>query len=415
MRIIHTADLHLGQVMYQNYTREDEHDHFFSQLEEWCRLYHPDALLVSGDIFDIQQPGAHVKSLFNRYFVNLHRAFPGMAIVITAGNHDSASRIQADNAVWSLGNVTVVGMPPSADSLSKPDGWQQDYIVALPQGYIVALPFMAYVRKDIIQSILNYIDTRNTDRKPVVLMGHMAVSGMDATGHGFEIGTLQTLNPDDLGSGFDYMALGHIHKPQTIGFPDEHSPSSTYPPGIIRYSGSPLHVSCDEKYPHTVSLVDLQSHNGPVTVTRLRIQQLRHFYELPLSGPATSADEVLAAVSQFVQQHASGYFRLVVDGHAELPPNLHQQIYRLIEPSNDEIRFNPNTIITSLPDAPLPDALPTFQIAELQQMTDPMEFIRQTQSQYPELDIQLLAQAFKEVENELRSISNETPSENNEN
>lgn len=338
-----------------------------------------------------------------------------MAIVITAGNHDSASRIQADNAVWSLGNVTVVGMPPSADSLSKPDGWQQDYIVALPQGYIVALPFMANVRKDIIQSILNYIDTRNTDRKPVVLMGHMAVSGMDATGHGFEIGTLQTLNPDDLGSGFDYMALGHIHKPQTIGFPDEHAPSSTYPPGIIRYSGSPLHVSCDEKYPHTVSLVDLQSHNCPVTVTRLRIQQLRHFYELPLSGPATSADEVLAAVSQFVQQQASGYFRLVVDGHTELPPDLHQQIYRLIEPSNDEIRFNPNTIITSLPDAPLPDALPTFQIAELQQMTDPMEFIRQTQSQYPELDIQLLTQAFKEVENELRSISNETLSENNEN
>ena len=65
MRIIHTADLHLGQIMYQDYSRDDEHDHFFAQLESWCLDYRPDALVVSGDIFDIQQPGATVKRRFN--------------------------------------------------------------------------------------------------------------------------------------------------------------------------------------------------------------------------------------------------------------------------------------------------------------------------------------------------------------
>ena len=267
MRILHTADLHLGQVLYQNYTREDEHDHFFRQLEEWCRSYHPDALLVSGDIFDIQQPGATTKRRFNEYFVSLHNAFPQMAVVITAGNHDSASRIHADNVVWSLGNVKLVGLPPAADSLSRPDGWQQDYVVEIPQGYVIAMPFVTGTRKDIVQALLDYVAQRNSAQKPVVLMGHMAVSGSDFTGHGFDIGHLQTVAVSELGTGFDYMALGHIHRPQTIGHADEHEPVSTYPAGVVRYSGSPLHVSCDEKFPHSVSLVDIDRHGGTVTVT----------------------------------------------------------------------------------------------------------------------------------------------------
>ena len=91
MKIIHTADLHLGQVIYQNYDRADEHRHFFHQLAEWCKQEKPDALLVSGDVFDIQQPSAATKKAFTDYFVSLHQSCPTMHIIITAGNHDSAS------------------------------------------------------------------------------------------------------------------------------------------------------------------------------------------------------------------------------------------------------------------------------------------------------------------------------------
>ena len=88
--------------MYQYYDRVDEHDHFFKQLKEWCGEYHPDALLVSGDVFDIQQPSAAVKAYFNNRFVELHRQFPEMAIVVTDGNHDPASRIEADREGWGM-------------------------------------------------------------------------------------------------------------------------------------------------------------------------------------------------------------------------------------------------------------------------------------------------------------------------
>ena len=117
MKILHTADLHLGQVIYQNYDRSDEHRHFFHQLEQWCEEEKPDALLVSGDVFDIQQPSATVKKAFTDYFVHLHQVCPQMHIVITAGNHDSASRIQADSSVWKLANAHLIGTPPAVDSL----------------------------------------------------------------------------------------------------------------------------------------------------------------------------------------------------------------------------------------------------------------------------------------------------------
>ena len=282
MRFLHTADLHLGQIMYQYYDRVDEHDHFFKQLKEWCGEYHPDALLVSGDVFDIQQPSAAVKAYFNNRFVELHRQFPEMAIVVTAGNHDSASRIEADSEVWGMSGVTLVGYGPASDVLEHDDGWQDRFIVELPTGFIVALPFMSSHRPDVVQSLLDRVEQRNAAGLPVVLMGHQAVGGSDYTGHS-DIGNLRMLTGDEMGKGYDYLALGHIHRPQTLNhdLADEYTEHSSYLSGIMRYSGSALHVSCDEQYPHSVSLVDIDRHNGNVELRRLTINELRHFYLLP--------------------------------------------------------------------------------------------------------------------------------------
>ena len=155
MKLIHTADLHLGQILYQNYDREDEHAHFFQQLKTWCRAEKPDALVISGDIFDIQQPSASTKRFFNERIVDLAKDNPDMAIVIVAGNHDSASRIQADSPVWDAAGVRLVGTAPAIGSTDLPDGWQDKFIVRLKSGYIIALPHMIGERPTVIQSILD--------------------------------------------------------------------------------------------------------------------------------------------------------------------------------------------------------------------------------------------------------------------
>ena len=264
--------------MYHYYDRVDEHDHFFSQLRGWCAEYQPDALIVSGDVFDIPQPSAAVKEYFNRTFVQLHRDYPDIAIVITAGNHDSASRIEADRSVWGMSGVTLVGHAPKEfDAFSVDVSSINRFIVELPSGFIVALPYMTVNRREVHQALLDRVAKLNVKGLPVVMMAHTAIAGGDFLGHG-EIGTVKTTSPDEMGSGFDYLALGHIHRPQTIGrdIKDESLAVSHYPSPVMRYSGSALHVSCDEQYPHSVSLVEIDRHGGEVTVTRLRIDELRH-------------------------------------------------------------------------------------------------------------------------------------------
>lgn len=407
MRIIHTADLHLGQVIYQNYDRSDEHRHFFSQLKSWCQEYKPDALVVSGDLFDIQQPSAVCKKAFNDYFVDVRKSCPDMTIVLTAGNHDSASRIQADSAVWGLADTIMVGTPPATNPA---DGWESKYIVALPSGYIIAMPYMPNERKELLQHLLDVVADRNSDGKPVVMMGHTAVTGLDLLGHNIEIGTLRTQDTDSFGSGFDYLALGHIHKPQTIGHLDDaHKLEVTYPAPVVRYSGSALHVSCDEAYPHSVSLVDIDRRGGEVTIRQLRIDELRHFYVLPQDGAAyTSSDDAIRAVQDFCDEFKQGYIRLQVEHDTELPPNFNQMVYDILAKTQDEVRYNPKVIWHGIPEPAKGKAdRHTFEVETFQQMSDPFEFVRTTIEQYPGLDLKEVEEAFREVRVEVDRIRDE--------
>ncbi len=411
MKILHTADLHLGQIIYQNYDRSDEHRHIFRQLEQWCKEESPDALLVSGDVFDIQQPSATVKKRFTDYFIHLHRQCPQMHIVITAGNHDSASRIQADSAVWQLANAHLVGTPPAVDSLDREDGWQESFVVRLDSGYVVALPYMAGDRRTIVQAILDYVAQENTQQLPVVMMAHQAVTGLDPAGHHFDIGTLKTLDPAAMGHGYDYLALGHIHKPQTLGHPEDadYRSASCHQAPVVRYSGSALHVSCDEAYPHTVSVVEIDRHGGQVSVRQKRIDELRHFYVLPSDGSSfTSADEAIEALRDFVSKGERGYIRFCFDVRADLPSNFDQMVYDALLPYDDEWRYNPKMLWTGASEtSEARREEMVFEVAELQQMTDPMMFVERTQDQYPGLDLDDVRQAFEEVKAEMLLLREE--------
>lgn len=407
MKIIHTADLHLGQVIYQNYERSDEHLHFFKQLKQWCMEHHPDALIVSGDVFDIQQPSAATKKAFNDYFVDIHRSCPQMAIVITAGNHDSASRIQADSAIWTLANTTMVGTAPA----TEPEfGWEEKYIVRIPTGYILAMPYMSSEHTETLQHLLDVVAKENEKGLPVIMMGHTAVAGLDITGHNIEIGKLKTQGTDSFGTGYDYLALGHIHKPQTIDHQDDAlNDDVIYPAPVIRYSGSALHVSCDETYPHTVSLVEIDKHGGNVEIKQLRIEELRHFYVLPENESSfESAEDALKSIKEFCEHNQSGYFRLRVDIKTDLPSNFNQMVYDTLATTGDEVRYNPKVIWTG--NTALTDSnneKPTFEVAELQQMENPLDFIEKTIDQYPALSLDEIRNAFKEVEAEIKRMQDE--------
>lgn len=439
MRILHTADLHLGQYLYQSYDRTDEHKHFFGWLAKLCVKENPDVLLLCGDVYDIQQPSASTRQMFTDFFVGLHKKCPNMKIIITAGNHDSALRIQADSAVWELANTKLVGLAPASDIINKNEEWQKKYVVELENGYVIALPYMSGERKEIHQALLDYVSKKNENGLPVVLMGHAAVTGVDATGHNIEIGNLKTIDAKSYGEGYDYFALGHIHKPQTIGHPKEaYDGTVTYPSPVVRYSGSALHVSCDEKYPHSVSIVDIDKHGGHVSIKKERIDERLHFYELPADGSSfNSVDEAIEGVRNFCDDVGSGYIRLRLDHKVDTPANFDQIIYDILREHNDsvkmtdktkcdeEVRYNPKLIWTGeSKKSDKVDDIEVFEVTELQQMENPIVFIEKTIDQYPELDLGILKEAFAEVEKELNitatnvllsNVTNEDDENNDEN
>lgn len=412
MRILHTADLHFGQNIYQHYDRLDEHLHFFSQLRKWIEIYSPDALIISGDIYDVAQPSASVWSAFNSEIVDIRRKFPSLTIVMIAGNHDSASRIESHSKVWDIAGVSVIGTPPPLLQ-AAPQGWEERYIVRIPNGFIIAVPYISGDRTDTMIHLQEYVAALNTENLPVVMTGHLSAVGSDFEGHNPEIGNIRSVEIDQLGGAYDYLALGHIHKAQTLGNPKVYDEEMhSYQSPVARYSGSVLHVSEDENYPHSVSLVDIDTHGGSVSIKQLIIEQLRHFKTLPEEKvePFANAKEALSYLKKFVKSNDRVYFRLRFLLNADIPSDFNSSVYNLIDASGKDLRYNPRMIYVS-PQEEGEDSIekgnPKLDVEEIKQMTNPIEFVRKTAGAYQGLTEEDLDLLFGEVEEEVKKMIEE--------
>ncbi len=412
MRLLHTADIHFGQNIYQHYDRLDEHLHFFSQLKKWIETYSPDVLLISGDIYDVAQPAASIWSAFNSEIVDIRRRHPALSIAMVAGNHDSASRIESHSKVWDIAGVTVVGTPPPLLQ-AAPEGWEQRYVVRIPSGFIIAIPYISGDRTDTMIHLQKYVASINPDNLPVVMTGHLSAVGSDIEGHDLEIGNIRSVEIDQLGKSYDYLALGHIHKPQTLGYPqvfDEEVHS--YPSPVARYSGSVLHVSEDENYPHSVSLVDIDTHGGEVSIRQLKINELRHFKTLPEEEvePFANANAALSYLKKFIKKNDNIYFRLRFLQNADLPADFNSRVYQLIDESGKDLRYNPRPIYVTPQDYDQgnnENIKQQLDVEDIKQMTNPREFVRKTAGDYPGLSEDDLDVLFCEVEEEIKKMIDE--------
>ena len=106
MKVIHTSDWHIGQTLHQ-FSRDEEHKYFFNQLKDIILEEKPDALIVSGDIFHSATPTVVSQRLYYHTLVELSQLYDDLQIIVTAGNHDSPSRLEAPRELWEVFNVTV--------------------------------------------------------------------------------------------------------------------------------------------------------------------------------------------------------------------------------------------------------------------------------------------------------------------
>lgn len=320
MKILHTSDWHLGHVLY-NESQEEAQKNMLDQLADIVAEHQPDALIIAGDVYDTTQPSASVQQLFANALVKIHEACRDMSIVCIAGNHDSGSKHMIYHTPWHAMNVHMVG------SILK-ESHLDDYIINVPgKGYIVAVPFAAerYMPENVFTTLSAKVKELNSDNLPVALAAHLAVKGSDWRGHEFSsdtnVGGLNCLDLSLFGNEYDYVALGHIHKQQSLDKEKR-----------IWYSGTPIAVSFDESYSgndHGILLANCAHHGADVSVTPIQINNINPLVNLPIDGPK----DWETVREEFVKYDAdiASFVRLNIEVENYLPAGANQEAFCIAE------------------------------------------------------------------------------------
>ncbi len=265
MRLIHTSDWHLGRRLHGEDLHQ-AHEQFLRWLVALAVRENADAVLVSGDIYDRAQPGADAVRLLDSALAQFVTA--GIPLVVSAGNHDSAVRLQYGGQVLAATGVhlrTTVEQVLEPVLLADEHGALGVYAIpyVLPDAVTQALG-VARSHAAVLAELADRIRLDATARglSRVVLMAHAFVVGGVASQSEREIrvGGVGEV-PADLLDGFSYVALGHLHGPQLVGI----AGSGT----TVSYSGSPLAFSFSERdHVKSVTVVEIDA-DGQVELRRV--------------------------------------------------------------------------------------------------------------------------------------------------
>lgn len=315
MKLLHTSDWHIGQILNFHYDRQEEHQCFLDQLCRIVEQERPDVLIVSGDIYDKNTPGNSSMRFLSDNLLRICDLAPDMPIVLTAGNHDSSSRIESMSGVWRRVNTHFIG---AAERVGEE--YQLDkHIIEIPgRGWIAAVPYIPDYQNDLYNIILKEIHDRNTQNLPVILMGHTTIGNAIFTAHetttfsGRDIvGGINSMNINEIDNDYDYLALGHIHTPQTLSN------------GKARYCGSPVQLNFKEQFPHSVTMVTVENHGDMPQIDTIELEPLRRFYVIP-EKPAP-LEEALSYLDAHLPEK-QGYVQLNILSAERLPSDTENRI-----------------------------------------------------------------------------------------
>ncbi|MGV8829214.1 MAG: exonuclease SbcCD subunit D [Breznakibacter sp.] len=352
MKIIHTADWHLGQTFYQN-DRGHEHQAFLAWLKETLHQQQIDVLLIAGDVFDNPNPSASAQKMFYHFLKEVTNQNNQLQVVVIAGNHDSAARLEAPIPLLEDMNVTVRGViKRSAEGTID----YHDLLVPLynrqgeRKGWCLAVPYLRQGDHPPVDNANNghsyaegikafyaeAIEAAQREAQPgeaIFAMGHLQASGMQTnTGDESErnlIGGVEGVDGADLfPPNIIYTALGHLHRAQRVAGREN-----------IRYSGSPLPMSfAEENYQHGVTLVEIEG-DQVKSIEKLAFEPPVKLISIPQKqeplqeGQTNNLPKVLQQLKQLPQGEADRFapYLQVRVAFKETIPNLRQEIEKALE------------------------------------------------------------------------------------
>ncbi len=277
MKILHTSDLHIGR-QFAGFSMGDDHDAILAQIVDAIGLHEVAVLIIAGDIFDRAAPPASAVRQFNRFNRFLSRVAneTGAAVVMIAGNHDSGDRIASMSIMTDPRRALIRGTLSAEEKpLILDDGFGPVALTALPFAYEYAA--RECFNDESIASPQNVLTRQLACARPHVpegarwvVVAHAFVAGASPSESErplTRVGGMETVSPTVF-DGAHYVALGHLHRAQSVGAPH------------IHYSGSPLALGFDETDPggaapsKSMSLVSLDG-NGKATIETIPFCPIR--------------------------------------------------------------------------------------------------------------------------------------------
>lgn len=306
MKIIHTADWHIGQLFF-GYERTQEHQHFLDWLLARIAETEIDVLLICGDVFDVANPSAQAQRQVYRFLRKATEKNPGLQIIMIAGNHDSATRLETPVPLLEDRHTHVRGVinrdaegniryEELIVELKNRRGEREGWCLTVPylrQGDYPAMPddehpYRAGV-KQMYANLLEIIQQRRNPKEAVIALGHLQATGSrlseDDTSERLIIGGLEGIPGDTFSREITYTALGHIHREQQVDKRKE-----------VHYAGSPLPMSfAEEHYEHGV--IYLETKEGKIThFQKLAYTPLAKLLRIPATP--RPLEEVLEELTQ---------------------------------------------------------------------------------------------------------------------
>ncbi|WP_434036809.1 exonuclease SbcCD subunit D C-terminal domain-containing protein [Formosa sp. 4Alg 33] len=304
MKILHTADWHLGHRLHEQ-SQVEEQLLFLGWLEDYIKTQHIDVLLISGDVFDSGSPSNQSLHMYYNFLMKLQHT-NCQSVIITGGNHDSPGTLNAPKDLLKALSIYVVGKASEhiEDEVFEINIDNEKVIIGavpfLRDGDIrratAGETFEELTDKYKTALIQHYVKVAtqckemNTTEAPVIAMGHLFAMGgsVSDSEQNIYVGTLGHIGEEDFPSYFDYVALGHLHRPQIIGGNQK-----------VRYSGSPNVLSFSEiDYDKKVILLTLEQ-NKITAITDDIIPNFRNIQRL--SGTLQDC------ISQFPKIESNGF------------------------------------------------------------------------------------------------------------
>lgn len=287
MKFLHTSDLHIGKSV-NGFSMIEDQKHILEQIKAIAKEEKADAVIIAGDIYDRAIPPTEAVELLDDFLTSL--LSERIPVIMISGNHDSGERVAfADKILEKQGLYIAGGDEGEVKQVVLEDEYGEVRFICLP--FVKPAVVGCQNSSEAVESILEKVPLPMDMRTRNVLVTHFFVTGesgetpeLSDSETRVNVGGLDNV-PASLFGMFDYVALGHIHKPQRIG------------KGEVYYAGSPLKYSFSEvKGSKYVNVVSLQQ-KGETEVIKRELKPLREMRivkgslaELMLRGQTESID-----------------------------------------------------------------------------------------------------------------------------